>query len=178
VRFSGVAATAIEKRPAPYTWPHLEACAWTAAWLTARGRQLVGPREILSQDRWRGQLRWRERGETRVRGHRPDLAGQLPDGRLLPIEVELTEKSAPRLQAIIELHARWITSARAPAVMYVCANDQIAERVRHDAEQAGLSIQRGTLRIELLSTLQREALAARTSLSDRSWHLSGIEIAS
>ena len=80
VRFRGVPAAAVEKRPSPVSWAHCEACAWTAAWLTARGRGMVGPREMLVRTDWRGELRWRERGELRRRGHRPDLAGRLPTG--------------------------------------------------------------------------------------------------
>lgn len=92
-----------------------------------------------------GELRWRERGETRQRGHRPDLAGRLPDGPPLPIEVELTLKSPARLQAVIDLYASWVAAGKVPAVMYVCASSEIAERVTTDGERAGLSIERGTL---------------------------------
>lgn len=167
---SGVTAAVVEKPPAPYTWPHLEGCAWTAAWLTARDRGLVGPREMLVSSEWRGELRWRERGESRKRGHRPDLAGRLPDGRLLPIEVELTEKSTPRLRAVLGLHASWIREGRSPAVMYVCANHQIAERVTGDGRAAGLSIDRGTLRVEQLSAIRQQAADARAQIVT-DWHL-------
>ena len=33
--------------PAPTWWAHDVACAWTAAWLTVRGRAFLGPRELL-----------------------------------------------------------------------------------------------------------------------------------
>lgn len=135
---------------------------------------MLGPREILNRDQWRGQLRWHERGETRRRGHRPDLAGQLADGQLLPIEVELSEKSAPRLTAILKLHADWIAAGKSPAVIYVCASPEIAERVLADGQQAGLSVERGTIRVEQLTTIQREALAARSKLASTDWHLSGV----
>ena len=92
VRDAGVTAAAVERRPAAVTWPHCEACAWTAAWLTARGRGMVGPRELLARTDWRGELRWRE-------------------------------------------------------------------RVLADGAQAGLSVDRGTMRIELIATIQREAVA-------------------
>ena len=71
---------AIGKAPLPVTWPHWEACAWTAAWLTARGRGMIGPREMQLGTGLCGELRWRERGESRSRGHRPDLAARLADG--------------------------------------------------------------------------------------------------
>ena len=40
--------------PAPTWWRHLEACAWVAAWLTAREREMLGPRELLVRQAWRG----------------------------------------------------------------------------------------------------------------------------
>ena len=132
VQRAGVTAAAVEQRPAPVTWPHCEACAWTAAWLTARGRGMVGPRELLVRTDWRGELRFRERGELRRRGHRPDLVGRLPDGQLLPIEVELSEKSSARLKAVLELHAEWISAGKSAAVIYVCGDEEIAERVLAD----------------------------------------------
>jgi hypothetical protein len=173
VRRAGVTAAAVERRPAPVTWPHLEACAWTAAWLTARERGMVGPREILVRDEWRAELQWRERGETRRRGHRPDLAGRLPDGQLLPIEVELTEKSSARLTATLQLHCEWIAGGRSPAVIYVCGNNEIAERVVAEGEQGGLSVDRGTMRVELIDTIRHEAVHASTMVARTEWHLCG-----
>ena len=69
VQRAGVDVAVVKRWPAPVTWPHCEACAWTAAWLTARGRGMVGPREMLVRTDWRGELRFRERGELRRRGH-------------------------------------------------------------------------------------------------------------
>ncbi len=174
---SRVRATVVDRRPAPYTWPHCEACAWTAAWLTARGRGMVGCREILARREWRGELRWKERGESRRRGHRPDLVGQLPDGQLMPIEVELTEKSSARLEAVLRLHASWVACGKTPAVMYVCASQQIAARVKSDGEQAGLSVELGTMRVELLDGIRREAVQACSRVASTGWHLSGSTVA-
>ncbi len=160
VRACGVSAAVVARAPMVVSWRHCDASAWTAAWLTARGRGMVGPREMLLRREWRGELYWHERGESRRRGHRPDLAGRLPDGRLLPIEVELTGKSAARLNAVLQLHAGWVAAGRSPAVMYVCANEQLAERVRTAGHAAGLSIEQGTLRVELLGKIQQEAIDA------------------
>jgi hypothetical protein len=169
VRISGVSASSLDGPPAPVSWPHVEACAWTAAWLTARGRGLVGSREMLTQRSWRGELRWYERGELRRRGHRPDLAGRLPTGGLLPIEVELAEKSPARLKAVMGLHATWVSRGKTPAVMYVCGHDELATRVRTEGRAAGLSVERGTLRVELLGTIREEAIAA-CRVADTEWH--------
>ena len=88
--------------PAPTTWAHHAACAWTAAWLTARGRTMLGPRELLTSAEWLAEVQWIERHGVRRRGHRPDLVGGVgAGGPLLPIEVELAVKSAQRLRAIL-----------------------------------------------------------------------------
>ena len=177
LRFSRIPAAAVEKRPSPVSWPHCEACAWTATWLTARGRGMIGPREMLVRPDWRGELRWRERGELRRRGHRPDLAGRLPDGQVLPIEVELSAKSSARLKAVLALHVEWISAGKSAAVIYVCGNDEIAAEVLAHGQQAGLSVDRGTIRIELVATIQREAVEACSTLASTQWHVAGREAA-
>ena len=129
---------------------------------------MVGSREMLLKHEWYGDLRWRVRGETRERRHRPDLAGQLPDGRLLPIEVELIQKSAAGLRAVLSLHSDWVMTGHSPAVMYVCDGQGLAELVAALGEEVGLSVERGTLRIELIQTIRREAITARKPGSARS----------
>lgn len=170
VRFCGVPAAAVERAPSPVSWPHCDASAWTAAWLTARGRGLVGPREMMLRREFCGELRWRERGETRRRGHRPDLGGRLPDGAVLPIEVELTHKSPARLESVLTLHAEWVAAGTSPGVMYVCAGSELADRVRDCGESRGLSIERGTLRVEQLEAIQSQATQS-SGLASADWHL-------
>lgn len=89
----GAQAVAINNDPEPISWAHYDASAWTCAWLTARGRAMIAPREMLLRPEWRGQVEWREHYEPRKRGHRPDLAVRLSNGGVLPVEVELTDKS-------------------------------------------------------------------------------------
>jgi hypothetical protein len=161
------------REPAKVTWEHCEASAWTAAWLTARGRELIGPRQLLVQSAWRGELNFKERGELRRRGHRPDLVIRLSDGAELPIEVELTEKSSARLPAVLKLHREWVLAGKSAGVVYVCGTDDIARRVTADGQQAGLSVERGTMRVELLETIQRQAVEACPHLVATSWHLNG-----
>jgi len=154
VEVSGAFAPALPGEPAPTTWAHLEACAWTAAWLTARGRHVIGSRALLLDEQWKGQLEWLERDGLRRRAHRPDLVtGQRADGRLMPVEVELSSKSLSRLRAILGLHAAWIAAGRTSAVIYVCGPSQLAERVRREGVEFGLSSERKTLRVELLATV-------------------------
>jgi hypothetical protein len=168
VQVSGVKVRALAGPPSAVTWPHAIACAWTAAWLTARGREMIGPREILKRWDWRGELLWHEHGETRRRSHRPDLAGRLPSGEVLPIEVELSEKSAGRLAAVLGLYASWIRDQRTPAVIYICRTSEVADCVRAAGRVAGLTENAGTIRIELLDTIRRQASDARGSASGSS----------
>jgi hypothetical protein len=163
VAIAGAPASPLAAEPAPTTWAHCAACAWTAAWLTARGRHVVGTRELLVDDSWHTELEWLERGGVRRRGHRPDLAaGIVAGGSLMPIEVELATKSTARLQAILGLHAAWIAARKTSAVIYVCETAKLGARVRDQATQVGLSTERKTLRVELLDTIRDAALAART----------------
>jgi hypothetical protein len=158
VAVSGVRASVLAAAPAPTTWAHCEACGWVAAWLTARGRHMIGPRELLAGEAWQGQLRWREHGSERTRGHRPDLLAALaPDGPLMPVEVELATKSLARLHAVLTLHARWVATGKARALVYVCGDEPLAERVRKTAEPLGLSEPRRTLRIESLDAIRDAA---------------------
>lgn len=162
VAMSGVKARALAAAPAPTTWAHCEACAWTAAWLTVRGRTMVGPRKLLASGDWLAEVQWVERHGVRRRGHRPDLIGGVATGGpLLPIEVELAAKSTQRLRAVLGLHARWITTGKARAVIYICATATVAERVSDEARQVGLTAEHTTLRVELLDTIRAAAITAR-----------------
>jgi hypothetical protein len=168
VAVSQARASALAAPPAPTTWAHCEACGWVAAWLTVRGRHLIGPRELLAGEDWQGQLRWSERGTVRTRGHRPDLLAAMSDtGPLMPVEVELATKSLARLQAVLSLHARWITAGKARALVYVCGTEYLADRVREHALPIGLAEERRTLRIELLDTIKQAALPASTQQPGR-----------
>lgn len=161
-------AAPLPGEPAPTTWAHLEACAWTAAWLTARGRHVVGSRALLLDEGWKGQLEWLERDGLRRRAHRPDLVtGQRADGRLLPVEVELSSKSLRRLRAILGLHAAWIAAGKTSAAIYVCGPSELAERVTREAAEFGLTSERKTLRVELLATVIAAARATRLSAEAR-----------
>src|SRR5437588_8457846 len=57
------------RTPTHTWWAHDSGCAWTAAWLTVRGRRYVGPRELLDDPEWWGQLHWLDRHSYRRSGH-------------------------------------------------------------------------------------------------------------
>ena len=162
VEAAGVLAAPFPREPAPTSWAHLEACAWTAAWMTARGRHVIGERELLTDRSWRGELEWLERDGLRRRGHRPDLLAALTaDGPVLPVEVELASKSLKRLRAIMALHASWIAARKTTAVIYVCGPSKLADRVKREGAEFGLEVARKTLRVELLDSVRNAARAAR-----------------
>jgi hypothetical protein len=88
---------------------------------------------------------------------------------VLPVEVELTDKSPARLSAVLVLHRQWVLSGLSSGVIYVCANQNLAGRVRIAGEDAKLSIERKTLRIELLDTIKRQALDVRGGAAANDW---------
>ena len=146
--------------PAATWWAHLSATAWVAAWLTTRGREIQGPREVLADPSWTGRLRWHDRNGFHRVGHRPDLAW-LVDGQRVAIEVELVQKSIARLRAILELHAHWRASGKSAGVIYVCADEPGCARIRKRAAEAGLHPGKGGgLRVEPLETIKVAAVAA------------------
>ena len=96
--------------PAPTWWAHDSGCAWTAAWLTVRGRRYFGPRELLDDPEWSGQLTgWIVTASSGPRTGRTWSASWATDG--FAIEVELAPKSKPRLDAILKLHLAWVRRA-------------------------------------------------------------------
>lgn len=155
------AAVSPARPPAPTWWAHLQACGWVAAWLTVRGRTMQGCGEVDADPSWRGDIRWHDsKGAHRAR-HRPDLAVVLDRVRF-GVEVELARKSIERLSAIVGLHARWRAAGQTAGVIYVCADDAGAQRVREIAAERGLSTERGGgLRVELLEQIKQQARSTR-----------------
>jgi hypothetical protein len=156
VLMSGLSVSAASE-PAPTWWAHDCACAWTAAWLTVRGRDWRGPREVRADPDLTGELPWQTGTGWRRSGHRPHLAVLIPDGRVV-IEVELQRKATNRLQAVLSLYRRWLAEERIVGVIYVCG-DQAGGR--ESACRAGLPDQR--LRIELLTTAGRKRPPPKTT---------------
>jgi hypothetical protein len=167
VREVGVEAAASNAPPAPASWAHWWACAWTAAWLSSRGRFVIGSRELQVDERWHDEVEWTERDGPRRRGHHPDLAAALTaGGPWLPIEVELASKRANRLRAILALHASWIAAGKSDAVLYVCGSPVGVERVLRHSYDVGLSPEDRTLRVEPLAAIRNEAIGASAARRD------------
>jgi hypothetical protein len=138
--------------PAPIWWDHLAASAWVAAWLTVRGRDLVGPRELIADRSWQGAVKASPGSRRLV--HTPDLVGIVPGRRPAAIEVELARKSKARLRAILALHYRWIASGKTGACVYVCGTIDVHKLVVAEAEQVGQRLVDGSLRVEMLDTVR------------------------
>jgi hypothetical protein len=154
-----VAAVAVKAagQPAPTWWTHHCGVAWAAAWLTVRGHDFLGPRQLLGDAGWAGEISWRDRRGYNTSKHRPDLVAR-PSRGGVAIEVELAKKSSERLRAILLRYAIR-RSTRGSAVMYVCADDELCQRVRRIGAEVGLTPSRGWLRVELLDTLKAQACA-------------------
>lgn len=71
----------------------------------------------------------------RARLHYPDLMLETSDGHRVAVELELTGKSARRLDRIMLGYA---ADARVDAVLYLCPPGRVGERVQQAARRAGL----------------------------------------
>jgi hypothetical protein len=145
--------------PSPTWWAHDSGCAWTAAWLTVRGREFLGPRELLNRREWSGQLNWLDRHNFKRSGHRPDLVAKREQARFA-IEVELAAKSKSRLDAILELHLHWIISGKATAVVYICGDEEGRKRIERAGQRVGLYPSSDSLQIHMLDTIEAQTVAA------------------
>jgi hypothetical protein len=160
----------------PSNWAHASGCAWTAAWLVLRLRELRetapevprgamewwGERDIFGDDFWRREVRHKDHQRGTVRAtHRPDLGVRL-GGLPLPVEVELQRKSRARLRGILSMYEELATAdeSRFAGVIYVTGTPDIADGVRRAAGDVGLSESVLTLRSYPDVVAQTRAAAA------------------
>jgi hypothetical protein len=143
--------------PAPTWWAHDSACAWTAAWMTVRGRTYLAPRELLVDTGWSGRLDLLHRISGRPLGHRPDFVG-LANGSRMAVEVELAAKSKPRLDSILRMHRDWITTEKTNGLVYICGTEEGRRRI-HRANGRVNVMPGFSLRIELLDTIKAQTHA-------------------
>jgi hypothetical protein len=153
VLVAGLPVTA-PAEPHPAMWAHDCACAWTAAWLSVRGRDWLGPREILIDPEWKRKVKWRTGHGLRRATHRPDLGVEIPAGRVA-LEVELQRKANYRLEGILDMYNDWVTFDELAGVIYVCRDENLAERIAAFAEHVGLP--KRSLRTLLLDHIREEA---------------------
>jgi hypothetical protein len=159
VQSSAIDVVALRKPPAPVSFAHHEACAETAAYLTRRRREMIAPRELLLDDRWTGQLQWREHGELRKRGHRPDLIATIAEQRVLAIEVELTIKSPARLDAVLGMYRAWLGDGRIDSLLYIARSERERRQISDAATHAGVD-QSSRFGVQLLGHIQARIACA------------------
>jgi hypothetical protein len=156
-----VLGTGLSPQPAPQPnwWAHHSACAWTAAWLTLRERRFLGEPEIRHSGEWSERLQWHEGYRVRRSGHRPDLIAWSPSGHVYAIEVELTQKSRARLNAILRLHNNWMLHHKLDQLFYIVDDEASARRIRVGMKR-NLFLSDMKVRIELLDTIKQETIEA------------------
>jgi hypothetical protein len=161
---TGIAVAGVPVRaagpPAPTWWMHHCGVAWAAAWLTARGHEFSGARELLENGVWSGQISWRDRGGYREATHRPDLVAHRNGGHVA-LEIELAKKSAERLRAILGRHLVWRSVGATGGVVYVCRDVDGCRRIRTVGADIGFVGARHGLRVELLDAIKMQAVEAR-----------------
>lgn len=148
--------------PAPTWWAHHCGVAWVAAWLTVRGREFIGGRELLAWDTWLDEISWSDHNGYHDSRHRPDLVGIRPDGRPVAVEVELAPKSMERLRGILYRHAVWRGAGKTNGVYYICRDPDGCERIKR-AAQTGRSFAAEDvgLTVGLLDTIKAQAAEIR-----------------
>lgn len=137
-RMAGSSPSSAPRSIGPTTWAHASGCAWVSAWLQLRGRDWVGEREIVADDRWRFDLHYQDhRGTVRVT-HRPDLGVRTTAGPVA-IEVELQRKTLGRLRGILAMYAQ-LTEPDAPldGVIYVTDRPDVGDLIGRTAATVGL----------------------------------------
>lgn len=174
-RVVGYPASWAPRSLGPSTWAHACGCAWTSAWLDLRlqtrwvaepDKRCWSEREILHGGGWRHHVYYQDhRGTARVT-HRPDLA-VLIAGRLVPIEVEVQPRPRARLLRILRMYAELSTGTQPTydGVIYVAANDNIADRLHDVAVKAGLGAPLFGLRA--LVDMREQTRAASRELAER-----------
>jgi hypothetical protein len=154
VQFAGVEAAPLRRPPRAVTWPHLEACAQMAAYLTIRRREMIAPRELLVDERWVGELEWTEHGESRGRRHRPDFVATAEGGRSMAIEIELQAKTPERLRAILGMYLEWLSDGRVDTVLYVAGGERERRQLLREAPKVGLELAGSRFGVRRLEEIQ------------------------
>jgi hypothetical protein len=160
---AGVGAVPLRKAATLVSGPHHEACAQVAAYLSTQGREMLGPREVLRDERWVAEVQWREHGELRRRRHRADLAVVLEGERWMAIEVELTAKSPARLRSILEMYRAWLTEGRVDSVLYIAGTERERTQLRREAPGCGLVLG-PRFGVQLIDQLNADLTATQAEL--------------
>jgi len=121
--------------------------AWVSAWLELRLRtRWAGEAtawwsamDVAEDEYWHCEVRYEDRRGTVRVAHRPDLAVQISQ-RLIAIEIELGHKPRGRLLGTLQMYRELCDGDDAPfsGVIYITNRDDVDDRVRRLADDAGL----------------------------------------
>jgi hypothetical protein len=145
--------------PRTGSWPQHITVAWTAAWVTLRGRVFHGPRELLLDPRWTAELQWHDQHGQHRAAHRPALVAHAENDRTIAIEVVLSRRSATRARAELSHHTRWQTNGRTHGVIYVCGNETVRQRITSNVDESGFAASGLAIRIVTSDRIRDQALA-------------------
>jgi hypothetical protein len=137
---AGYPASMAPRGIGPTTWAYAVACAWVAAWLQRRGSVWWSERQVAQDDFWRWQARYKDRRGTVRVVHRPSLGLELAEG-YGAIEVATHQKLPARLLGTMKMYEELTASLDAQpitGVLFVTANNVIADQITRAARKAGL----------------------------------------
>lgn len=113
---------------------HSRAVSWVAALLTQRDREWISDSEARHDPSWQVPVLWPGRRGS----HRPDL-GAIVAGQRVAIEVELSAKARPRLDAILAGYEHLIAAGRlGGGVLYISDRADVLAAAQRAAVRAGL----------------------------------------
>lgn len=144
----GQSALGAPRTVSPTTWAHGVGTAWAAAWCEVAGRSWLSERELRLDSRWDGEIAFTAAGGLARRRHRPDLGALNPKGGPpIAIEVELQQKSAERLRAILAMYDDRIRSSTLSGLVYVTGTEKVEKAVRSAAK--AVSFEKGLTMLSL-----------------------------
>lgn len=155
---AGYPASMAPRSIGPTTWAYAVACAWVSAWLQRRGSVWWSEREVADDNSfWRWPVRYNDRRGTIRVTHRPALGIKLAVG-YGAIEVHTHQKPPARLLGTMNMYDELTASLDASpitGVLFVTANDVIADQITRAARKAAL--QPAKLKLRSLSEVIEQA---------------------
>ena len=132
VRAAGYAANSHSITSSRVGLEHGRGVSWIAAHCDRCGRPWLGPAQLRDEG-W--PMKLTPRPGARRESHMPDLAFVLDGKERWAVEFERTAKGQEPLEQILEGYREAELRGKLDAVLYVCANEYIAERVESMAEE-------------------------------------------
>lgn len=143
--------------PAPTWWALHAARGWTAAWVTHRGHEFLGDRELAHTGGWTDRITWQDFKGLHHALRRPDVVAITKNDSRVPIEIALTRTPTNRLRATLDMYSRWRYDRGTTGVLYICRNQDIAQHVWNAVQRSTLG---DGLALRLLDTIPEMATQA------------------